>query len=93
MLNGFFEHIPCWILLEILNIPLISIHLSSGNPCSGNSVKDDSSGSSFSSLLPSSEDGGDDDDDFKVGAANMFLIGGSNSYCFIGNGIQIGFTL
>jgi hypothetical protein len=66
--------------------------LSSGNPCSSNSVKDDSSGSSFSSLLPSSEDG-DDDDDFKVGAANMFLIGGSNSYCFIGNGIQIGFTL
>jgi hypothetical protein len=66
--------------------------LSSGNPCSSNSVKDDSSGSSFSSLLPSSEDG-DDDDDFKVGDANMFLIGGSNSYCFIGNGIQIGFTL
>jgi hypothetical protein len=66
--------------------------LSSGNPCSSNSIKDDSSGSSFSSLLPSSEDG-DDDDDFKVGAANMFLIGGSNSYCFIGNGIQIGFTL
>jgi hypothetical protein len=32
MLNGFSEQIPCWLLLEIPNIPLISICLLLTNP-------------------------------------------------------------